>query len=164
MHKITVHILRTAVDECIQQLAQEWYDLPAELVIITVMHFLTTMPGAAFADKRCTIHTIVLEAMMAPEREVRGMYMQARAEGNPPRSYQLLNAMVAARFSIWQGHHVKTYGPLSNDPVTHWIGLKEAVLGIICSQVVKKVTSKTALEQLKNGKWSQKENQTVSEL
>ena len=90
--------MRKAVDECIKQLAQEYFDLPAEMIIITVMHFLSTMPGAEFADKRRTIRTMVLEAMMTPECELHGMYMQARAEGKPQRNYQA--AMVVARFSI----------------------------------------------------------------
>ena len=98
---VDVNVLRKAVDECIKQLAQEYFDLPAEMIIITVMHFLSTIPGAEFADKRRTIRTMVLDAMMTHECEIHGMYMHARAEGKPPRNYQA--AMVVARFSIWKG-------------------------------------------------------------
>ena len=155
-------MLLKAVEECIRQLAQEYYDLPTEMIIITVVHILSTMPGVEFADKRRTIRTMILEAMMTPAWEMNGMFMQARTEGKPPRRYQ--TAMVAARFSMWHGHGVTNFGPLSPDPVNYWIALKDAVVQLICRQVVQKVTFAAALEDFKNGKWAQREHQTVAEF
>ena len=155
-------MLLKAVEEGIRQLAQEYYDLPTEMIIITVVHILSTIPGVEFADKRRTIRTMILEAMMTPAWEMQGMFMQARTEGKPPRRYQ--NAMVSARFSMWHGHGVTNFGPLSPDRVNYWIALKDAVVRLICRQVVKKVTFVTALEDFKNGTWAQKENQSVAEF
>ena len=155
-------LLRRAVEDSISQLTLEYFDLPMELIIISVLHFLSETAGAEFTDRKRTLQTLVLEAMLTPEGGLPELYAKARRDGKPPRYYQ--NAMVAVRCNIWHGFAVKTFGPLAQNPVITWTALKNAVVDLICRQVVPQVTFSKCLEDFKNGRWSQRRNQTVAEF
>jgi hypothetical protein len=45
-----------------------------------------------------------------------------------------------------------------------WTALKNAVVDLICRQVVPQMTFAKCLEDFKTGKWAQRRNQTVSEF
>ena len=110
------------------------------------------------------MRTLILEAMLTPEGELSDLYATARRDGKPPRHYQ--NAMVAVKWNVWHGHGIKTFGPLAPNPVhtMAWTALKNAVVDLICRQVVPQMTFTKCLEDFKNGKWAQRKNQTVSEF
>ena len=76
------------MEEAISQLKLEYCDLSLEIVIITVLHFLRKIQGTDFADRRHTTRTLMLEAMLTPEWELRAPYIRAKEEGKPPRAYQ----------------------------------------------------------------------------
>ena len=133
-----------------------------EIIIISVLHFLSETTGADFTDRKRTMRTLILEAMLTPEGELPDLYATARREGKPPRHYQ--NAMVAVKCNVWHGHGIKTFGPLAPNPVLTWTALKNAVVDLICRQVVPQMTFTKCLEDFKNGKWAQRRNQTVSEF
>ena len=59
---------------------------------------------------------------------------------------------------------IKTFGPLAPNPVLTWTALKNAVVDLICRQVVPQMTFTKCLEDFKNGKWAQRKNQTVSDF
>ena len=155
-------LLKRAVEEAVSQLTLEYFDLPMEVIIISVLHFLSETAGADFTDRKRTMRTLILEAMLTPEGELPDLYTTARREGKPPRHYQ--NAMVAVKCNVWHGCGIKIFGPLAPNPVLTWTALKNAVVDLICRQVVPQMTFTKCLEDLKNGRWSQRKNQTVSEF
>ena len=136
--------LRQAVKEAIQKLTIEYFDLPLEINIIAVMHFLSETQSSEFADRRRTMKTLILEAMVTPDWELPAMYKVACEQGKPPRQYQ--NAMVAAHCNIWHSDGVNHLGPLSSDPTKHWVDLKDMVMDVICRQAVQKVKFAKALD------------------
>jgi hypothetical protein len=87
-------LLRRAVEDTISQLTLDYYDLTLDIVIITVLHFLSETQGADFSDRRRTMRTLVLEAMLTPAWELGHLYIKAREDGKPPRAYQ--NGLVVA--------------------------------------------------------------------
>ena len=69
--------LRQAVKDAVQKLTIEYFDLPLEITIITVVHFLSETQGSEFADRRRTMRTLILEAMCTPDWELPEMYKAA---------------------------------------------------------------------------------------
>ena len=108
------------------------------------------------------MRTLVLEAMLTPAWEHGHLYLKAREDGKPHRAYQ--NGLVVAHQNVWHACGIMNFGPLSDDPVRHWVELKDAVVDLICRQIVAQITFSKWLEDFKHGEWFQKKNQSVSEF
>ena len=143
-------LLRRAVEDTISQLTLDYYDLSLEIIIITVLHFLSETQGTDFADRRRTMRTLILEAMLTPAWELGGLYIRAKEEGKPPRAYQ--NGLVATHQNVWHACGIINFGPLSSDPIRHWVDLKDAVVDLICRQIVPQITFSKCLEDFKHGR------------
>ena len=106
-------VLRRAIDECIRQMVQEYFEFPLEISVITTLHFLTETNIVEFQGKRRTMQLLIREALAAPEGRLDHIYQQARADGRPPREHQ--TAMVEAHSNLWLCHGVQHFGPLAHD-------------------------------------------------
>ena len=155
-------LLKRAVEEAISQLTLDYYDLTLDIIIVMVMHSLSETQGADFADRRRSMRTLILEAMLTPLQELGALYIMTKDQGKPPRKYQ--HGLVATHQNIWHACGIINFGPLSSDPVRLWVDLKDAVVELICRQVVPQVTFAKCLEDFKHGKWFQKRNQSVSKF
>ena len=92
-------VLRRAIDECIRSLAQEYFEFPLEISVITALHFLTETSAVEFQGKRRATQLLVREALAAPKGQLDQIYQKAKADGWPPLEYQ--TAMVEAHSNLW---------------------------------------------------------------